>query len=138
MDQFGKTIVHIPMCPFYGHPSPLAPCPCPLRQAGKARMPLSDAFGLLKRKMEGRMRQTLLGLVLCGFIFERFVICSRKLEGSATRKRGNGHHPNSQMHNHQHHHQVKVKMQAALLSHLYYVTFYLGLANCISKLKLFH
>ncbi|KQK01266.1 protein G1-like6 [Brachypodium distachyon] len=33
MDQFGKTKVHTPMCPFYGHPNPPAPCPCPLRQA---------------------------------------------------------------------------------------------------------
>ncbi|KAK4273037.1 hypothetical protein QN277_021510 [Acacia crassicarpa] len=33
LDQFGKTKVHILMCPFYGHPNPPAPCPCPLRQA---------------------------------------------------------------------------------------------------------
>ncbi|XP_054789814.1 protein LIGHT-DEPENDENT SHORT HYPOCOTYLS 4-like [Prosopis cineraria] len=33
LDQFGKTKVHTPMCPFYGHPNPPAPCPCPLRQA---------------------------------------------------------------------------------------------------------
>ncbi|RLN19539.1 hypothetical protein C2845_PM02G11690 [Panicum miliaceum] len=33
LDQFGKTKVHTPACPFFGHPAPLAPCPCPLRQA---------------------------------------------------------------------------------------------------------
>ncbi|KAJ1271873.1 hypothetical protein BS78_06G159000 [Paspalum vaginatum] len=33
LDQFGKTKVHGPACPFYGHPNPPAPCPCPLRQA---------------------------------------------------------------------------------------------------------
>ncbi|XP_047328272.1 protein LIGHT-DEPENDENT SHORT HYPOCOTYLS 4-like [Impatiens glandulifera] len=33
LDQFGKTKVHIQMCPFYGHPIPPSPCPCPLRQA---------------------------------------------------------------------------------------------------------
>ncbi|XP_009598088.1 protein LIGHT-DEPENDENT SHORT HYPOCOTYLS 4-like [Nicotiana tomentosiformis] len=33
LDQFGKTKVHIPMCPFYGHPNPPAPCPCPVKQA---------------------------------------------------------------------------------------------------------
>ncbi|KAL6564478.1 hypothetical protein OROMI_015928 [Orobanche minor] len=33
LDQFGKTKVHTPVCPFYGHPNPPAPCPCPLRQA---------------------------------------------------------------------------------------------------------
>lgn len=33
LDQFGKTKVHNPICPFYGHPNPPAPCPCPLRQA---------------------------------------------------------------------------------------------------------
>ena len=35
LDQFGKTKVHAPGCPFFGHPSPPAPCPCPcpLRQA---------------------------------------------------------------------------------------------------------
>jgi hypothetical protein len=33
LDQFGKTKVHMPACPFYGHPNPPAPCPCPLRQA---------------------------------------------------------------------------------------------------------
>ncbi|KAJ0970467.1 hypothetical protein J5N97_023344 [Dioscorea zingiberensis] len=33
LDQFGKTKVHVQMCPFFGHPNPPAPCPCPLRQA---------------------------------------------------------------------------------------------------------
>ncbi|XP_068656433.1 protein LIGHT-DEPENDENT SHORT HYPOCOTYLS 4-like [Aristolochia californica] len=33
LDQFGKTKVHSPACPFFGHPHPPAPCPCPLRQA---------------------------------------------------------------------------------------------------------
>ncbi|GAB4841731.1 Protein LIGHT-DEPENDENT SHORT HYPOCOTYLS 3 [Ancistrocladus abbreviatus] len=33
LDQFGKTKVHTPICPFYGHPNPPAPCPCPLKQA---------------------------------------------------------------------------------------------------------
>ncbi|KAM0932238.1 putative ALOG domain-containing protein [Dioscorea sansibarensis] len=33
LDQFGKTKVHVQMCPFFGHPTPPAPCPCPLRQA---------------------------------------------------------------------------------------------------------
>ncbi|CAA6657974.1 unnamed protein product [Spirodela intermedia] len=33
LDQFGKTKVHSPTCPFFGHPHPPAPCPCPLRQA---------------------------------------------------------------------------------------------------------
>ncbi|KAK4573110.1 hypothetical protein RGQ29_031184 [Quercus rubra] len=33
LDQFGKTKVHTPICPFFGHPNPPAPCPCPLRQA---------------------------------------------------------------------------------------------------------
>lgn len=33
LDQFGKTKVHSPVCPFFGHPHPPAPCPCPLRQA---------------------------------------------------------------------------------------------------------
>ncbi|CAA6671824.1 unnamed protein product [Spirodela intermedia] len=33
LDQFGKTKVHTPPCPFFGHPHPPAPCPCPLRQA---------------------------------------------------------------------------------------------------------
>ncbi|XP_022721864.1 protein LIGHT-DEPENDENT SHORT HYPOCOTYLS 4-like [Durio zibethinus] len=33
LDQFGKTKVHTPLCPFFGHPNPPAPCPCPLRQA---------------------------------------------------------------------------------------------------------
>ncbi|XP_055830355.1 protein LIGHT-DEPENDENT SHORT HYPOCOTYLS 4-like [Solanum dulcamara] len=33
LDQFGKTKVHLLMCPFYGHPNPPAPCLCPLKQA---------------------------------------------------------------------------------------------------------
>ncbi|KAJ6842492.1 putative protein G1-like4 [Iris pallida] len=33
LDQFGKTKVHVGVCPFYGHPDPPSPCPCPLRQA---------------------------------------------------------------------------------------------------------
>ncbi|KAK7278221.1 hypothetical protein RJT34_23247 [Clitoria ternatea] len=33
LDQFGKTKVHSPPCPFFGLPNPPAPCPCPLRQA---------------------------------------------------------------------------------------------------------
>ncbi|XP_077221146.1 protein LIGHT-DEPENDENT SHORT HYPOCOTYLS 5-like [Tasmannia lanceolata] len=33
LDQFGKTKVHTPSCPFFGNPQPPAPCPCSLRQA---------------------------------------------------------------------------------------------------------
>ncbi|XP_060186382.1 protein LIGHT-DEPENDENT SHORT HYPOCOTYLS 1-like [Lycium barbarum] len=33
LDQFGKTKVHNPNCPFFGVPDPPAPCTCPLRQA---------------------------------------------------------------------------------------------------------
>lgn len=33
LDQFGKTKVHTHLCPFFGHPCPPGPCPCPLRQA---------------------------------------------------------------------------------------------------------
>ncbi|MCH89011.1 protein LIGHT-DEPENDENT SHORT HYPOCOTYLS 1-like [Trifolium medium] len=33
LDQFGKTKVHNPTCPFFGMPNPPSPCPCPLRQA---------------------------------------------------------------------------------------------------------
>ncbi|KAJ8434837.1 hypothetical protein Cgig2_022116 [Carnegiea gigantea] len=33
LDQFGKTKVHNAPCPFFGHPNPPGPCPCPLRQA---------------------------------------------------------------------------------------------------------
>ncbi|KAJ3679338.1 hypothetical protein LUZ60_017349 [Juncus effusus] len=33
LDQFGKTKVHNSGCPFFGHPTPPGPCPCPLRQA---------------------------------------------------------------------------------------------------------
>ncbi|KAF7805230.1 protein LIGHT-DEPENDENT SHORT HYPOCOTYLS 1-like [Senna tora] len=33
LDQFGKTKVHNPPCPFFGIPNPPSPCPCPLRQA---------------------------------------------------------------------------------------------------------
>ncbi|CAA0816831.1 Protein LIGHT-DEPENDENT SHORT HYPOCOTYLS 5 [Striga hermonthica] len=33
LDQFGKTKVHGPECPFFGRPDPPGPCPCPLRQA---------------------------------------------------------------------------------------------------------
>ncbi|CAL9090856.1 unnamed protein product [Musa textilis] len=33
LDQFGKTKVHTPLCPFFGQPNPPSPCPCPLRQA---------------------------------------------------------------------------------------------------------
>ncbi|KAJ6727706.1 PROTEIN LIGHT-DEPENDENT SHORT HYPOCOTYLS 4-LIKE [Salix koriyanagi] len=33
LDQFGKTKVHNPGCPFFGHPHPPSPCSCPLKQA---------------------------------------------------------------------------------------------------------
>lgn len=33
LDQFGKTKVHANGCAFFGHPSPPAPCACPLKQA---------------------------------------------------------------------------------------------------------
>ena len=33
LDQFGKTKVHLPGCPFFGNPEPTGPCTCPLRQA---------------------------------------------------------------------------------------------------------
>ena len=39
LDQFGKTKVHAPGCPFYGHPSPPALCPCPLQQAWRLEQP---------------------------------------------------------------------------------------------------
>lgn len=33
LDQFGKTKVHVAGCPYFGHPTPPAPCQCPLKQA---------------------------------------------------------------------------------------------------------
>ncbi|KAL8505717.1 hypothetical protein ACS0TY_016801 [Phlomoides rotata] len=33
LDQFGKTKVHVQGCMFFGHPEPVGPCACPLRQA---------------------------------------------------------------------------------------------------------
>ena len=33
LDQFGKTKVHVGACPYFGCPSPPAPCACTLRQA---------------------------------------------------------------------------------------------------------
>ncbi|XP_044477252.1 protein LIGHT-DEPENDENT SHORT HYPOCOTYLS 6 isoform X2 [Mangifera indica] len=33
LDQFGKTKVHIPGCPYFGHQNPPSPCACPLKQA---------------------------------------------------------------------------------------------------------
>lgn len=33
LDQFGKTKVHLATCPFFGHPCPPVPCPCPMKQA---------------------------------------------------------------------------------------------------------
>lgn len=33
LDQFGKTKVHLPTCPYFGFPHPPHPCSCPLRQA---------------------------------------------------------------------------------------------------------
>ncbi|KAJ7540226.1 hypothetical protein O6H91_10G006000 [Diphasiastrum complanatum] len=33
LDQFGKTKVHIPACPYFGLLHPPSPCACPLRQA---------------------------------------------------------------------------------------------------------
>ncbi|EFJ23421.1 hypothetical protein SELMODRAFT_36560, partial [Selaginella moellendorffii] len=33
LDQFGKTKIHAPACPFFGLAHPPAPCACPLRQA---------------------------------------------------------------------------------------------------------
>ncbi|KAI4387983.1 hypothetical protein MLD38_000363 [Melastoma candidum] len=33
LDQFGKTKVHLQVCPYYGQPEPPGPCTCPLKQA---------------------------------------------------------------------------------------------------------
>ncbi|GJT58892.1 light-dependent short hypocotyls 6-like protein [Tanacetum coccineum] len=33
LDQFGKTKVHVTGCPYFGHPTPPAPCACQLKQA---------------------------------------------------------------------------------------------------------
>ncbi|GJS75508.1 light-dependent short hypocotyls 1-like protein [Tanacetum coccineum] len=33
LDQFGKTKIHIPTCPYFGIPNPPTACPCPFRQA---------------------------------------------------------------------------------------------------------
>ncbi|KAL1370162.1 hypothetical protein AAHE18_01G039800 [Arachis hypogaea] len=43
LDQFGKTKVHVPGCPYFGHPNPPAPCACPLKQAWGR--PESNPFG---------------------------------------------------------------------------------------------
>nr|AYE54700.1 ALOG4 [Torenia fournieri] len=50
LDQFGKTKVHCPSCPFFGHPQPPAPCPCPLRQAWGS---LDALVGRLRAAFEG-------------------------------------------------------------------------------------
>ncbi|CAN8295198.1 unnamed protein product [Cochlearia groenlandica] len=33
LDQFGKTKVHVAICPYFGHNQPPSPCACPLKQA---------------------------------------------------------------------------------------------------------
>ncbi|KAI6685041.1 hypothetical protein NL676_030954 [Syzygium grande] len=59
-DQFGKTKVHHQTCPFFGLPSPPAPCPCPLRQAwGSLDARSSGGSELPMRKTAGTPGQTL-------------------------------------------------------------------------------
>ncbi|KAL0390907.1 UNVERIFIED_CONTAM: protein G1-like6 [Sesamum calycinum] len=95
LDQFGKTKVHNPICPFYGHPNPPAPCPCPLRRPGAASTPSSPPPPPT-RKMEATQRLTPLVLEPYDFTCEKSAICSPRLEGLATRrKRGSAPH-NSQ------------------------------------------
>ncbi|ONK57374.1 uncharacterized protein A4U43_C10F19430 [Asparagus officinalis] len=49
LDQFGKTRVHSPVCPFFGQPSPPSPCPCPLKQAWGS---LDSVVGRLRAAFE--------------------------------------------------------------------------------------
>ncbi|KAL0461100.1 UNVERIFIED_CONTAM: protein LIGHT-DEPENDENT SHORT HYPOCOTYLS 1 [Sesamum latifolium] len=93
LDQFGKTKVHNQSAP--STVTPTLPPPAPARSArpGAASTPSSAASAPLTRKMEATQRLTPLVLEPYGFTSEKSAICSRRLEGLATRrKNGNAPH----------------------------------------------
>ncbi|GFP99969.1 protein light-dependent short hypocotyls 3, partial [Phtheirospermum japonicum] len=87
LDQFGKTKVHTPICPFFGYPNPPAPCPCLLRLAGAALTRSSVAYAPITRKTEASRRPILSGPKPCAFISGKSAICSPRLEESSTRRK---------------------------------------------------
>jgi hypothetical protein len=94
------TQTHLPLAPAHS------------ARPGVALMRLSDASEQPSRKMEASPKQTLLELVLLGFIFVRFVICSLKQGGLAMRKRSvSVHHSNKSNHCHCHCHFHHLQVQ---------------------------
>ncbi|PQM38221.1 protein LIGHT-DEPENDENT SHORT HYPOCOTYLS 4-like [Prunus yedoensis var. nudiflora] len=91
LDQFGKTKVHTPSALSTATRTLRLPAPAHSARHGAAWTPSSGAFEPSK-KTEASPKPTRLGLEPFDFTFARFVICSRKQEASATRRRsGRGH-----------------------------------------------
>ncbi|GAB2298358.1 hypothetical protein Dimus_032425 [Dionaea muscipula] len=107
LDQFGKTKVHTPICPFYGHPNPPAPCPCPLRQAWGS---LDALIGRLRAAFEengGKPEENPFGARAVRLYLREVRDLQSKARGISYEKKKRKHHQllHHHQHQHQHHHQ---------------------------------
>ncbi|KAK2984502.1 hypothetical protein RJ640_016888 [Escallonia rubra] len=80
-----ETVVHAHPCPFFGHPSIPAPCPCPLRQVWVSLDALIGRLRVAFEENGGKPKSNPFGTR--GFTSAKFAIRSPKHRGSATRRR---------------------------------------------------
>ncbi|XP_057427841.1 protein LIGHT-DEPENDENT SHORT HYPOCOTYLS 4-like [Lotus japonicus] len=125
LDQFGKTKVHTPMCPFYGHPNPPAPCPCPLRQAWGS---LDALIGRLRAAFEengGKPETNPFGARAVRLYLREVRDLQSKARGiSYEKKKRKRPHPQQQQQQQQplqvlphHHHQLQLPPPGASIRH---------------------
>ncbi|KAH7662698.1 ALOG domain-containing protein [Dioscorea alata] len=114
LDQFGKTKVHVQMCPFFGHPTPPAPCPCPLRQAWGS---LDALVGRLRAAFEengGKPENNPFGARAVRLYLREIRDMQSKARGISYEKKkrkkqptlSNSPSPSPSGHHHLHHHQL--------------------------------
>ncbi|KAK7345763.1 hypothetical protein VNO77_16374 [Canavalia gladiata] len=102
LDQFGKTKVHTPICPFYGHPNPPAPCPCPLRQAWGS---LDALIGRLRAAFEengGKPETNPFGARAVRLYLREVRDLQSKARGISYEKKKRKRPPPQHQHHHQH------------------------------------
>ncbi|XP_058775773.1 protein LIGHT-DEPENDENT SHORT HYPOCOTYLS 3-like [Vicia villosa] len=125
LDQFGKTKVHTPICPFYGHPNPPAPCPCPLRQAWGS---LDALIGRLRAAFEengGKPDTNPFGARAIRLYLREVRDLQSKARGISYEKKKRKrppqqqqHHQHQQQQQHQHQHQQLQQLPMQLPLHL--------------------
>ncbi|GAU10165.1 hypothetical protein TSUD_416520 [Trifolium subterraneum] len=117
LDQFGKTKVHTPICPFYGHPNPPAPCPCPLRQAWGS---LDALIGRLRAAFEengGKPDTNPFGARAVRLYLREVRDLQSKARGISYEKKKRKRPPPQQQQQQQHHQQLPMQLPLHLHHH---------------------